>query len=148
MKQLNDESTNTINQMVGMMSGWGIKIDNSNGEFMPLFISTTYDDDSSKIFTVGHYHSEGGDILADPEMQFLLDLVTGSYFPLYYRLDALEIENYSVKIDNGLILSVNKSLQGKHTEFANQWLRNIRQQQNLKHLTLKTLPYGINQVHQ
>ena len=131
MKQLSSESTKVLNQMIGMMSGWGIKIDNSNGKFMPVFISATYDDDRSKIFTVGHYHSEEGDILADPEMQFLLDTVTGSYFPLYYRQDALEIENFSVKIDDGLILGVNKPLQAEHTEFANHWLRNIRSQQNL-----------------
>ena len=131
MKQLNAESTNTINQMIGMMNGRCVKIDNSDGEFMPVFISTTYEDDRSKILTVGHYHSEKGDIIADPEMQFLFDTVTGSYFPLYYRQDALEIENYSVKIEDGLIFGVKKSLQAEHTEFANQWLNNIKLQQEL-----------------
>lgn len=131
MKRINDKSTITLNQMIGMMDGWGIKIDNSNNAFMPVFISTTYEDERSKIFTVGHYHSEEGDIIAEPEMQFLFDENSGSFYPIYYRQDSLEIENYSVKIDDGLILSVNKSLQGEYTEFANQWLKNIRQQQNL-----------------
>jgi len=113
------------------MDGWGIKIDDSNNAFMPVFISTTYEDSSSKIFKVGHYYSEQGDIIAEPEMQFLYEKNSGSFYPIYYRQDSLEIENYSVKIDDGLILGVNKSLQAEHTELANQWLRNIRYQQNL-----------------
>ncbi len=131
MKQLNGDSTNILNQMVGMMSGWCIKIDNTSGELMPVFISLTYEDDRSKIFTVGHYYSEEGDIIAEPEMQFLFDEGTQSFYPIYYRQDSLEIENYSVRIDDGLILGVNKSMQAEHTEFANSWLTNIKQQQNL-----------------
>ena len=131
MKQLNEKSTDTLNQMVGMMDGWCVKIDHYCGEYMPVFISTTYEDDRSTIFTVGHYYSEEGDIIADPEMQFLKDKGTGSYFPFYYRQDSLEIENYSVKIDDGLITNVNKSLQSEHSEFANQWLKNIKMQLDL-----------------
>ena len=80
---------------------------------------------------MGQYHSEKGDILADPEMQFLYDEGTGSYFPVYYRQDSIDIEQYSAKIDDGLILQVNKQLQAEHTEFAIQWLRNIKHQQEL-----------------
>ena len=131
MKQLNDESTNILNQLVRMMIGWCAKIDNCEGKFMPVFISTTYEDDSTKIFTVGHYLSEEGDILANPEMQFLYDWNSGSYFSVYYRQDNIDIEQYSVKIEDGLILGINKSLQAEHVEFANQWLMKIKQQQNL-----------------
>ena len=131
MKQLSAESTNILIQIVGMMNGWCSKIDLSDGSYIPVFISTTYEDDQSKIFTVGHYHSEEGDIMADPEMQFLFDESSGSFYPIYYRQDSLEIENYSVKIDDGLILGVNKSLQAGHTAFANEWLTNIKHQQNL-----------------
>ena len=70
MKQLNAESTNILDQLDRMMSGWCIRIDNFDGEFVPILVSTTYDDDRSKNFTVGHYYSEDGNILADPEMQF------------------------------------------------------------------------------
>lgn len=102
MKRLNAESNNTLNQMIGMMDGWGIKIDNSDGSYMPVFISTTYEDSgSTTIFTVGHYYSEEGDIIADPEMQFLFDESSGSFYPIYYRQDSLEIEHFSAKIDDG-----------------------------------------------
>ena len=131
MKQLNAESTNILDQLDRMMSGWCIRIDNFDGEFVPILVSTTYDDDRSKNFTVGHYYSEDGNILADPEMQFLCDENSGSFYPIYYRQDSLEIENYSVKIDDGLILGVNKLLQSEHVEFANHWLKNIKLQQNL-----------------
>jgi hypothetical protein len=131
MKQLSAESTNTLNLMVGMMNVWCAKIDKLDGEFMPVFISTTYEDDSFKIFAVGHYYSENGDIMADPEMQFLFDVGTGSYFPVYYRQDCIDIEQNSARIDEGHIIGVDRILQSQHTEFANQWLTNIRLQQNL-----------------
>jgi len=131
MKRLNADSINILNQLIGMMNGWCAKIDLSEGSYMPVFISTTYEDDRSKVFVVGHYCSVVGEILANPEMKFLFDVGTGSFYPIYYRQDSLEIENYSVKIDDGLILGVNKPLQAEHTEFANHWLRNIRYQQNL-----------------
>lgn len=131
MKQVNAEATSTLNQMIGMMDGWAIKIDNSNNAFMPVFISTTYEDSCSKIFTVGQYYSEEVDIIAEPEMQFLYDESAGSYYPIYYRQDSLEIENFSAKIDDGFIINVNKLLQAEHVEFANGWLRKIKKQQNL-----------------
>ena len=80
-----------------MMSGWCVKIDNSRDEFMPVYISTTFEDERTKIFTVGHYQSVDGDILADPEIQFLFDVVTGSYFPVYYRQDCMDLEQNSAK---------------------------------------------------
>ena len=131
MKQLSTESTKTLNQMFGMMNGWCIKVDNSDGEFLPVFISTTYEDERTKIFSVGHFQSVDGDILADPEIQFLFDVVTGSYFPVYYRQDCMDLEQNSAKIDEGQIISVDRLLQSQHTEFANQWLTNIKLQQNL-----------------
>lgn len=131
MKQLNEESTNILNQLTGMMHGWCAKIDYSDGEFMPVFISTTYQDDLSTIFVVGHYDSVDGDILANPEMKFLFDVGTGTYFPVYYRQDCMDLEQNSAKIDEGQIISVDRLLQSQHTEFANNWLRNIKMQQNI-----------------
>ena len=131
MKQLNAISTDTINQIVGMMNGWCAKIDHSDGSYMPVFISSRYEDDRHKVFVVGHYSSVDGDILSDPEMQFLYDESAGQYYPFYYRQDSIDVEQYSAKIDDGLILGINKPLQAEHTDFANQWLENIRYQQNL-----------------
>ena len=131
MKQLNQYSTNVLNRMVGMMNRWCIKIDNSEGGFLPIFISINYEDDKSKVFVMGHYSSVDGDILAEPEMHFLFDICSGIYFSVYYRQDCLDVEQSSARIDEGEIISVNRLLQAEHTEFANQWLKNIRLQQNL-----------------
>lgn len=129
MKQLSREASSVFNRMVGMLTGWCIKIDNSKGTNRPVFLSVTYSDSRSKIFTVGHYSSINGDIVADPEMHFLYS--DGSFFPIYYRSDSLDIEQYSVKIVDGIILNVNKVLQEDHTTFANSWICKIMEQQNL-----------------
>ena len=131
MKQLSEEATNILTQMIDMMKGWCIKMDNSDGACKPVFISFNYEDSDSKIFVVGHYYSEEGEIMADPEMHFLYDVRVGSFFPIYYRHDSLDVEQSSVIIVDGLILKVNQALQVDHTDFANNWLRNIRYQQNL-----------------
>lgn len=131
MKQLDKDSTNVLNSLVGMMNGWCIKIDFSKDRFMPVFISINYEDDKSKVIVVGHYSSVDGDILAEPEMPFLFDVDAGSYYPVYYRQDCLDVEQNSARINEGEIICVNRLLQAEHTEFANQWLRNVRLQQNL-----------------
>jgi len=131
MNQLCEESTNVLTRMIGLMECWCIKIDYSSGAYKPVFISLNYEDSNSKIFVVGHYYSEEGEIMADPEMHFLYDVRFGSIFPIYYRQDGLDVEQSSVIIDDGLILNVNKDLQVDHTDFANQWLLNIKNQQNL-----------------
>lgn len=131
MKQLDTESTNTFNLIIGMLNGWCIKIDNSEGSYPPVFISLKYEDSDSRIFVVGHYFSEEGEIKAEPEMHFLYDVRVGSIFPIYYRQDSLDVEQTSVIVEDGLILKVNKALQVDHTDFANHWLLNIKNQQNL-----------------
>ncbi len=131
MKQLSKESTNILTQMIGQMKGWCIKMDNSDGTYLPVFISLNYEDSDSKIFVVGHYYSEEGEIMAEPEMHFLYDERAGSFFPIYYRQDSLDVEQNSIIIVDGLILKVNMALQVDHTDFANLWLLNIKNQQNL-----------------
>ena len=131
MKHLNAESTAVLTQLIGLMQGWCIKIDNSDSTYLPVFISLNYDDFDYRIYVVGQYYSEEGEIIADPEIHFLYDVRVGSIFPIYYRQDSLDVEQTSVKVDDGLILIVNKALQVDHTNFANQWLLSIKNQQNL-----------------
>ena len=131
MKQLSVESTNILNQMVGMLEGFCVRIDNSNGQFMPVYVAQYHESLGNRIIRVGHYTSNEGNITSDPEMRFIYDEKEDIYYPSYYRQDCLEVEQESVKTVRGEIKTVNKFLQAEHTEFANQWLINIKHQQNL-----------------
>ena len=131
MKQLSVEATNVLNKMVGMMEDFCVRIDNSEGDYMPVYVSLFNKSLGKRVISVGHFMSVDGQILCDPQMMFIYDETEGVYFPSYYRQDCLGVEQNSIKIVHGEIKSVNKFLQAEHTDFANQWLRNIKDQQNL-----------------
>ena len=117
--------------MVSMMEDFCVWIDNSEGQFMPVYVAQCHKSLGNRIIRIGHYTSIEGDIIADPEMWFIYNEIEGIYFPSYYRQDCLDVEQESVKTVRGEIKMVDKFMQAEHTNFANQWLENIRYQQNL-----------------
>jgi hypothetical protein len=131
MKALSIEATNVLNQMTGMMEDFCARIDNSKGQFMPVYVALFNKYLGNRIISVGHYKSIDGDIIANPEMRFLFNEEENHYYPIYYRQDYLDVIQESVKTVGGEIRKVNKSLQEEHTKFANLWLTNIKVQQKL-----------------
>jgi len=131
MKQLSIESTKTLNKLVGMVEDGYIKVDNTDGVFMSVSVEVIFEDDKYKVISLAHYYLQNGDLMADPEVCFLLDKGHGIYFPIYYMQDSIGVEEESVEMVNGEIKKVNLSLQLEHTRFANMWLKNIKHQQNL-----------------
>ena len=131
MKALSIEATIVLNQMTGMMEDSYVKIDNSDGNFMPVYVALYRKSLGNRIIRVGHFTRIDGDIIADPEMRFLYDETEDIYYTFYYRQDCLGVEQESVKIVRSEITRVNRLLQESHTNFANQWIRNIKNQQNL-----------------
>lgn len=131
MKQLSKESTKTLNKLVGMVEDGYIKVDNTDGVFMSVNVEVIFDDDKYKIVSLAHYYLQNGDLMADPEVCFLLDKGHGMYYPISYKQDSIGVEEESVEMVNSEIKKVNLSLQLEHTRFANMWLKNIKRQQNL-----------------
>lgn len=131
MKPLSVEATNVLNQMVGMMEDFCVRIDNSEGDYMPVYVALFNKSFGNRIIRVGHYTSNDGDIIADPEMRFIFDETEDIYYPSYYRQDCLGLEQESLRIVRGEITTINRLQQESHTNFANMWLKNIKHQQNL-----------------
>ena len=77
MKQLNLVSTKTMNKLVGMVNDGYIKVDNTDGVFMSVSVEVIFDNEKHKIISLAHYFLQNGDLMADPEMCFLLDKVHG-----------------------------------------------------------------------
>ena len=71
MKQLNIESTKTMNIMVGMAEDGYVKINNSDGSFMSVILEVILEDEKIKIISLAHYYLQEGDLMADPEMCFI-----------------------------------------------------------------------------
>ena len=77
-----------------------------------------------EVISIAHYGEQSGDLMADPEMEFTI--IGGDYYPISFRNDYLG-KHSSVFEDDG----INLPLQYDLTTFANQWMRNIAEQQNI-----------------
>ena len=131
MKTLNTTATITLNKLVSMIESNSIKIDNSDGTFMPVSVEEIFNNEKYKVFSVAHYYEQNGELLADPEMVFIYHRVLKAYMPCYFKQENIGIEQNSVIFENGEIMGIRTKMQADHTEFANMWLRNIKNQQNL-----------------
>lgn len=130
MKRLNTTSTATLNKMVSMMEDGFIKIDNFKG-FMPVSVEVIYTNDKYMIVSVAHYYEQNGDLMADPEVCFIYNKITGDYFPSYFKQDNVGIEQESIIMNDGVIKGIRTIMQLEHSVFANMWLENIKDQQKL-----------------
>jgi hypothetical protein len=79
---------------------------------------------------VAHYYEQNGDLMADPEMTFLVSAVDGRVYPLSYRQDGLGIYRESVKFNEaGQIDGHYPREQRDEATFSGQWMKNIKFQQ-------------------
>jgi len=88
--------------------------------------------DGSLIVSVAHYFTQNGDLMADPEMTFLYTTADGKAYPLSFRQDSTG--TYWVgawQADDGRWM-LRPRMQRDHAIFAATWLRNIREQHNLR----------------
>ena len=98
---------------------------NNNPAYMPVVVEKVgrlpgY----GEVISIAHYGEQSGDLMADPGMEFTV--IGGDYYPISFRNDYLCKHN-SIFEDDG----INLPLQHDLTTFANQWMRNIAEQQNL-----------------
>ena len=130
MYSLNFSATAIFEKIIALDK---LKFENSGGTFMAVSFECiqTFNDDA-KIYSMAHYYEQNGDLMADPEMTFLK--YGREIFPLSYRLDGLGIDDLAAKIffeNEKLKGSVNLKKQKELKVFAQMWLKNIKQQQEL-----------------
>ena len=127
MNTLDKKATEILENMLAMNCS---RIDKSNGAYMPVHIEVIERNKDYRLISLAHYGELNGDLMRDPEMIFAQLAATDEVIPYYYRNDYLGIEQYSMRW-TGEGIKINRSLQTDHTVFANQWLRNIAEQQGL-----------------
>jgi len=131
MKALNAQATATLKKMVALMEDGYIKIDNTNGSFMPVSVEQIFENEKYKQISIAHYYEQEGDLLADPEMVFIYSKALDVFYASYFKQDNLGIEEDSIIMEQGEIKGYRARMQKNHNEFANLWLKNIKHQQNL-----------------
>lgn len=143
MKFLGKEATKIMNTLTELAGDGHVKIDNGKPDFMAVVVERLYEVDYGPVYSVTHYYEQNGDLMCDPDVQFLkvvyeferVDAKPGTYyFPLTYRQDNLGIDQEAVvfeKVDGKTVTRCNRKGQADLVTFCNQWMRNIKNQQRI-----------------
>ena len=136
MKALNKEATAIMEKLYKRLTPENqhhIKLDNGRG-FMPVYLETLNTKELGglgkvKFISMAHYYEQNGDLMRDPDVVFMRTRF-GAYYPISFQQDNMGIYQEPVVIDEGSFM-VQKKLQASLSSFSNQWLKNIKMQQNL-----------------
>lgn len=139
MKTLDKDSTKIFCLLLDKMKGnQHLKIENE--PFMPLTIEHIGDayGGEAKLYSLCHYYVQFGDLMADPEVCFIVvdhrDDQTEAYeevqvTPYSFKQANMGIDDESISFnENDVIKKCNDDMQHEHAEFAELWLKNIGQQ--------------------
>ncbi len=112
-----------------------VKIDNAAGAFMPLYVEKINETKDFEFYSLAHYGEQNGDLMADPEMCFLVSKDTTKevrVIPYYFRNDYAGKEKNAITFENSAIKAIDKAQVADNVEFANMWLKNIQSQQGIR----------------
>lgn len=133
MRHLNKGPTKVMNRLVRGLGPqeedkFSARFDRTEG-YMALSVEWIGSHGKGEIFSLAHYFEQNGDLMADPEMEFIR-AADGKFYPISYRLDAVGVWWVSVEL-NGMETKVKTKLQAEQADFANGWLANIADQQDI-----------------
>ena len=106
------------------------EIDNTKGTFMPVHIERIGKCNLGPIYSIAHYHKQNGDMMRDPDMEFIKG-GDGEYYPISFWQDAPLKRDEVVVWKDGEITGWMGKEQAALATFANIWLKNIKEQQGL-----------------
>jgi len=91
--------------------------------YMPLVISRLTD----TVYSLGHYGEQNGDLMADPEIEFLHG-VDGEWYPFSYLNHYVGKLQVAAEFERGRVKRFNPRAQAEMAQFANMWLKNVKSQ--------------------
>jgi len=132
MKSLNAEAYAVFHKLIEGLDDLGDarKIDNTDGAFMPVHVDFLWQNKHGRVFAVAHHYIQNGDVMQDPDMTFLV--TEQGIYPLTFQQDNLAIYQEAAGIENGQFVTYDAKLQADLAAFADQWMMNIKVQQDLK----------------
>jgi len=136
MKSLNKTATEIFLLLVDGLSGHTTsrKVDNAPGLFMPIVVERLEDD--PEIYSLAHYYEMNGDLVPDPDAEFLVVRGTRSggevvgIYPVAIDQGPLGYRRYAQPEGGGRV-RVTARGQAELAEFCNQWMSNVADQQQL-----------------
>ena len=133
MKHLNKRATRVMDLLTRQLPELGQSqvIDNASGAFMAVHVERVAAKEAGPIFSITHYYEQNGDLMRDPDMEFLRG-ADGEYYPLSFWQDgAPTVRHEAVEWAGDRIRGYRRRMQADLAAFANQWLANIKQQQGV-----------------
>ena len=126
MKHLDQVATRIFNAIMAELGESDYcKIANSS-----VFMAVNVDRIAVDAFTLAHNSVQNGDVMADPDMTFWRG-PDGHIYPCTFQNDFLGLFQETVTFKNGKPATYKPTLQANITKFANQWMRNIANQQGV-----------------
>ncbi len=133
MKHLNKRATRVMGVLTRQLTQFGQSqvLDNAPGAFMAVHVEFVAAKEAGPIFSVAHYYEQEGDLMRDPDMEFLRG-ADGKYYPISFWQDgAPTVRHEAVEWVGDNIRRYRPQMQADLVAFANQWLANIKQQQGI-----------------
>jgi len=133
MKHLNKRGTRVMNVLTRQLTQLGHShvVDNATGAFMAVHVERVAAKDPGPVFSVTHYYEQNGDLMRDPDMEFLRG-ADGGYYPISFWQDgAPTLRREAVEWVGDRIRGYRPRMQADLAAFANQWLANIKEQQGV-----------------
>ena len=132
MKALSGKAREVMDLLVkGVHTGGHRVIDNSEGAYMAVHVEKLYLTEQGALYSVAHYFEQNGDLMRDPDMEFMK--IGNEYYPVYFRQDGgIALEQEAVVYGpGGKIERYYPKVQADLAAFADRWMRNIKEQQEL-----------------
>ena len=133
MKAINQQAKKVMDVLtegVDIEASESKKIDNTKGVFMPVHVECVALCNLGRIYSIAHYYEQNGDLLRDPDMEFIKGY-DGEYYPISFWQDAPPLRNEVVVWKDGKITGWMGKEQADLATFANTWMKNIKMQQGL-----------------
>jgi hypothetical protein len=127
MKKVNQKAKKTLDTLTAGLDNAGDhkKIDNTDGVFMAVVVEHIGTDENGPMFSVAHYYTQNGDLVADPEMAFLRGF-DGNYYPLHFQTGGYFQRAWDVAKG-----TFSPRACREQATFAGQWMKNISYQQSI-----------------
>jgi hypothetical protein len=136
LPQLDKKATQAFLKLVKLLPGelQHIKIDNTEETFMPVsfefLFNVQFGPVQAKVYALAHFYKQNGDLVPDPDMQFMQFQQKGEdvILPMTYQ-DAMRFDE--CLFQENIKWKVLKKKMHSMVSFANIWLKNIEDQQGL-----------------
>lgn len=133
MKSINKKAQRIMDRLTdGLDSDYPLRtVDSSGGTYMAVHVELIGTVELGPVYSVAHYYEQNGDMMRDPDVEFIKAKVDGKYYPISFRNDGLGVMQEAVVFEDKKVKGIRIKQQRDIATFCGSWMSNINQQQRL-----------------